>query len=370
MQPGLVSVMMPAYNAAGYVAEAVRSVLAQTYQDWELLVVNDGSTDDTAAVVAGFTDSRIRLLNKANGGESSARNVALDHSRGEFIAYLDADDAYLPQHLAVTVEFLRANPRHGAVYTDGFHIDESGRRLASLQSRRRGPFEGRIFEEVVRASDVFGPPMCVVLRHEIVVRGGLRYDERIVIGPDWDFFVRVADLASFGYIQEATGLYRVHRSNITAQVGRTRRADYLALCRENAIRMASFGECSPETRRAVFYDLLVTLLRGQPERRHAMAASPQFAALPLTDQGRLLRLMSTEAILRDDDLSHVGEWLRRARASDPSDARTTVLKIAYGVSPGLCRALVRSLAPFRAGAPETAPFADLVQPTAEPAADR
>ena len=143
MHPGLVSIMMPAYNAGAYITEAIESMVAQTYPHWELLVVNDGSTDATHDIAARFSDPRIRLIDKTNGGESSARNVALKHSRGEFLAFLDADDAYLPEHLALTVGFLSAHPNRDAVYTDGFHMDEEGRRLASLQSRRRGPFEGK-----------------------------------------------------------------------------------------------------------------------------------------------------------------------------------------------------------------------------------
>src|SRR5690606_26568582 len=125
------------------------------------------------------------------------------------------------------------------------------------QSRRRGPFEGRIFNEVVRASDVFGPPGCVVMRHELVAWRRLRYDTRIVIGPDWDFFIRYSDHATFGYVGERTYLYRVHQSNITAQIDHTRRAGFLALCREKAIGMVSFGACPVETQAAVFYELLV-----------------------------------------------------------------------------------------------------------------
>ena len=89
------------------------------------------------------------------------------------------------------------------------------------------------------ASDVFGPASCVVLRHDLVAQSALRYDTRIVIGPDWDFFTRYADLATFGYLPDHTCLYRVHQSNITAQVDGRRRAGYLAICREKAIRMPS-----------------------------------------------------------------------------------------------------------------------------------
>lgn len=360
MQPGLVSVMMPAYNAAAYIEQAIRSVLAQTYPDWEMLVVNDGSTDGTADVARQFTDPRIRLFDKENGGESTARNMALDHARGEFIAFLDADDAFEPTHLDVTVAFLKAHADREAVYTDGDHIDEEGSRLASLHSRRRGPFEGRIYEQVVRASDVFGPPGCVVLRHALVAQHGLRYDPRIVIGPDWDFFTRYSDRATFGYLDQRTYLYRVHRTNITAQVDHTRRAAYLALCREKAIGMVSFASCTVETRAAVFYELLVNLLRGRNDRRALMFESGPFMALPAHEQARLLRLTVADAMFHHDaDDAMIGSWLDRAASLDRSDWRTKVLAGLHRVSPGLCRRFIRAIAPFRGSAQPTAPFADL-----------
>jgi glycosyltransferase involved in cell wall biosynthesis len=358
-RPGLVSVMMPAFNAAAYIRSAIESVFAQTYADWELLIVDDGSTDATAAVAGEFTDPRVRVFNKANGGESSARNVALDRAAGEFIAYLDADDLYLPDHLALTVGYLRDHPALDAVYTDGFHMDEAGTRLATLQSRRRGPFEGRLFDEVVRASDVFGPPMCVVLRHALVATHGLRYDPRIVIGPDWDFFVRVADVARFGYIDRQTGMYRVHQSNITAQVGAVKRAASLAICREKAIRMSAFNSSPDDVRIAVFYDLLIDLLRSQPGRRAEVVGWPEFSALPAGEQSRLLRLMAVDAVQHGVDLDAAGAWLDRARRLNPSDRRAAILAALYRLSPAGCRALVRATIPWRGRPRAGGPFADL-----------
>ncbi len=359
MQRGLVSIMMPAFNAARYIGGAIESILVQTYSNWELLVVNDGSTDATAEVAARFTDPRIKLINKGNGGESSARNVALDNSIGEFIAYLDADDAYLPHHLASTISYLESHADRDAVYTDGYHIDQDGTFLKSLQKRRRGPFEGRVFEEAVRASDIFGPPICVVLRHELVAKHHLRYDPRIVIGPDWDFFVRYADLAQFGYVDEPTCLYRVHQTNITVQVDSTRRKGYLALCREKSIKLENFKTCSVETRVAVFYDLLINLLDGQPEHQTAVTEWPEFTALPASEQARLLRLMTSQAVLQGRNPSQIASWLERAFALNPSDARARVLGALYKVSPRLCQGLLRVRSPFAVERQGMAPFADL-----------
>jgi len=361
MERPVVSVMMPAHNAERYVRAAIESVLAQTYANFELIVVNDGSTDRTRDIVASFSDPRIRLFDKPNGGESSARNVALRQSRGEFVAFLDADDLHLPQHLAVTIDFLTAHPARDAVYTDGLHINEHDERLATLQSRRRGPFEGYLYEQVVRASDVFGPPSCVVLRRELVERHRLRFNERIVIGPDWDFFTRFSAVAAFGYLNAQTCLYRVHNANITSQVNSARRRGYLAMCRENAIRTDRFGTCSAETRAEVFYDLLVNLLSGEVARQCAVMEWPAFKELPESEQARLLRLTAVEVLLHDRHSPSAVEWLDRARALNPGDLKATVLAALHSLSPRVCWAALRLV---RSPVRESQPFADLMQAVA------
>lgn len=341
-QTGLVSVMMPAYNAERYIAHAVQSVLDQTYTQWELLVVNDGSTDGTEQVVRGFGDPRIRLINKTNGGESTARNMALDHSKGDFIAFLDADDLFEPHHLARTVAYLQAHPECDAVYTDGMYIDPDGAAVEPLSSRRRGPFEGDIFEALVRASDVFGPPICILLRRAAVKERGLRFDPRIVIGPDWEFFTRFAETTRFGYIPEVTCRYRLHATSISVSTGSVRRRASLALCREKAIHLERFTACSLETRVYAFYDLLVELLAGFPERQADVTTWPQFEALPARERARLFRLMANRAVLDGGQPAWARACYRRAAALQPADVRNLIAVLVDVLSPGLSRWLVRS----------------------------
>lgn len=360
MTPGLVSVMMPAYNAERFIAEAIESVLAQTYPQWELLVVNDGSRDATAEITARYTDdARVRLINKENGGEASARNVALENSQGEFIAYLDADDAWLPHHLQITVAHLQTYPEKDGVYTDGWHYTADGRRLKSLAARRRGPFEGDIFPELARASDVFGPPICVLLRHAPLAERRLRYDTRIVIGPDWEFFTRFAAAANFGYLPEQTCLYRVHQTNITVQVARQRRLSYLAQCRENVIQIPRFIELAVEVQTAVFYDLLINLTAGQIEKQQAILQWPQFQALPPYEQGRLLRLMASKSLIEYADAPHIAQWLHQARALAPTDRVAQLVILLYRLNPALCRRLLRWRTAKQTGGQPDSPFADL-----------
>ncbi len=362
MEPGLVSIMMPAYNAGQYIDQAIQSVLEQSYHSWELVIVDDGSTDNTVEIITQFNDPRIKVFGQVNAGEATARNAALKVMRGEFVAFLDADDIYLPDHLVKTLEFLQTHPEYDGVYTDGYYCDENGNHIQRLSSRRRGPFEGRLFEEIVRASDVFGPPLCVVLRIEIITRYNLAFDKDIVIGPDWDFFIRYTDLAQFGYINECTCKYRVHQTNITVSIDIQKRAVDLTRCRTKAIKMESFNACSDQTRSAVFYDLLINLLDCHPEHQSDVARWSEFAYLPRNQQARLLRLMASNAIIEDCSHDHVSGWIKRSRELNPADWRGAVISSLYRISPNTLRQLLHARSTNKNEASFASPFADIEFP--------
>ena len=338
----LVSVMMPVYNAQDYLAQAIASVLGQTYTNWELIIVDDGSTDRSAEIAKSYADGRIRLFGQENAGEAVARNQALLQMTGDYVAFLDADDYFLPNHLELTVDYLERHPDLDGVYTNGAHCDQAGRLLQqTLSDRRRGPFEGWIFEQVVRASDVFGPPICVVLRREPITRLDLTFDPQIVIGPDWDFLTRFSETTRFGYIDQISCCYRIHQTNISVQVDMERRALYLARCREKAIRLTSFADCSLETRSAVFYDLLVNQLDGYPERQTRITTWSEFEQLGVEEQARLLRIMASRLIRAGSQDQAVIEWLRKSRQCNPADKRSALLSAFYRFSPALLGAMLR-----------------------------
>jgi glycosyltransferase involved in cell wall biosynthesis len=113
----LVSVIVPTYNRADTIKRAIASVQAQTFQDWELIVVDDGSTDDTSSVIAGL-DPRMVVIRQENQGISGARNTGLMSSTGQYIAFLDSDDEWLPHHLELCIAFLRAFPEEQFVTTE------------------------------------------------------------------------------------------------------------------------------------------------------------------------------------------------------------------------------------------------------------
>ena len=123
----LVSVIMPAYNASATISDSINSVLAQTYANWELLVVDDASTDDTVALVKGYADQRIHLhLNPANLGVALTRNAAISNARGKYLAFLDSDDMWLPSKLEKQLEFMEQK-KATISFTGTYYIDATGK---------------------------------------------------------------------------------------------------------------------------------------------------------------------------------------------------------------------------------------------------
>ncbi len=348
--------MMPAYNAGHYIGLAIQSILNQSYRRWELIVVNDGSTDNTQEILDAFSDERIIKINQPNSGEAAARNTALGMVRGEFLAFLDSDDEFMPEFLAQMIIFLNQNPHRDAVYCDGFYIDETGNNLVPLSHERRGPFEGDLFEQLVRASDVFGPPICVVLRTSKVRALNGSFDTRIVIGPDWDFFTRISQHLNFGYHDAKLCRYRVHQTNITLTAGNQRKIESLILCRQKAAQLPRFEECKIETRSYLFYDLLINLLKGQPSRQAEVIASPTFNKLPHAEQSRLLRLMAVEEIILNLDSQYTHNWLAASARLNSRDTKTRLLALAYSLSPRMIRLILKIRSTFREKHPNASPF--------------
>lgn len=356
MAEPLVTIMMPVFNAERYVGAALDSILDQTYSRWELLVIDDGSTDRSAEILANYRDRRIRAIHQPNQGEAVARNRALDEAKGELLAFLDADDQFLPQHLERLVQQLQAHPECGGVYSDGYYIDAGGKRMEKLSSQRRGPFNGEIFEELVRASDVFGPPICTLLSMGVIRDHALEFDPQITIGPDWDFMTRFAMYAGFVYLDETTCLYRVHETNVTLTTTDHKRHESLARCREKTIKSPLFDRCSVETRSYAFYDLLLNHLFDDPERREAITQWPEFRALPSDEQARLHRLMATDAIVHSKQTNSINRWIEQAVELDPYDLRSLGVASLYKLSPALCRAFLRVRKKFSSRIDTASPF--------------
>jgi glycosyltransferase involved in cell wall biosynthesis len=271
---------MPTYNHAAFIGEAIQSVLDQTYGDFELIVVDNYSQDDTEDIVRGFDDSRIEYFKFSNNGVIAAsRNAALKKARGEFIAFLDSDDTWSADKIETQLKHLEANPSVAMV-------------CSSLVTRRGNePFDtasgpataglaGFTYSWLLDRSFIFCS--SVMVRREVLDSVGM-FDEdpRMVSSEDWDLWLRIARRHRLTLLGKALGSYRVHGSNVSAGVRKIRPIEYVlhkhlakrwitAARLDRSMAYFSFGlgwlsiDQAPVDARGMFKDTL-KFARGSPK---------------------------------------------------------------------------------------------------------
>jgi glycosyltransferase involved in cell wall biosynthesis len=215
----LVSVVIPTFNCADFLVEAIRSILAQTYEDYEIIVVDDGSTDHTETALRQFA-TRIRYIRQEPGGPSVARNRGILEARGELVAFLDADDLWRPTKLARQVEYLNHHPEAVLVYTDFTRGPNPGSnndsRLKAFKPRDPAdPFHTLLEENFIATPSV-------VVRREALARSGL-FDPTLKGSEDFDLWLRLAKApgrpsGGFGFIDDILADVRQHSSNTSRGV--------------------------------------------------------------------------------------------------------------------------------------------------------
>jgi glycosyltransferase involved in cell wall biosynthesis len=206
MIPGRVSVLMPCYNVAKYVDTAIESLRGQTYEEIEIIAVDDGSTDDTAEHLErqAAADSRVHVFHRANGGPSAARNSGIRHVTGEFVCFLDGDDIYLPDKIARQVEFLREHAQVDLVYSDFYWGDAD---LAPVElTAPRVPYSDMV--EAMAMRNWLGVHATLFRRTMMDAVG--EFDESFRMAEDWDYWIRCARVGAFGYLPGAMTIYRTH----------------------------------------------------------------------------------------------------------------------------------------------------------------
>jgi len=206
----LVSVVIPTHNRCDYLRQALRSVLAQSYSNFEVIVVDDGSTDGTAQVVGDFGDARVRYLYQANAGRSTARNRGMAAAKGIYLAFLDDDDLYLPHKLAHEVVFLETNPDVDLVAAGVQLIDERG----AVQGAWR-PWEGQ--PRLTLLNCLYGCPLIpstVLFRRRMLDDLDHWFDPELNLAEDTDFFLRLLHAGcGMTWLPEIVSAYRVHSTS-------------------------------------------------------------------------------------------------------------------------------------------------------------
>jgi len=208
-----VSVVLPTFNRLQYLRPAIDSVFAQTFTDWELILADDGSQGETAAYVAALANPpRVKVLRLAHTGNPGAvRNAACREARGEYVAFLDSDDVWLPTKLAQQVTSLRAHPERGWGHTAFSVIDESGEPLRGARSRWWPAAEGWILEGLIKMETVIAIPSVIVRRKLLEQLGGFDLQQRMC--EDYDLWLRLAALSEIDGVRETLLHVRTHREH-------------------------------------------------------------------------------------------------------------------------------------------------------------
>ncbi len=226
-----VSVIIPTYNRASYICDAIDSVLAQTYTDFEIIVVDDGSTDNTKSVLEKYSE-RVKYFYQMNKGVSAARNKGIREASGEFIAFLDSDDAWLSFKLAEQVEILDNNPDVSLVFSDAELLEGVERRRYSLERTENKDiisnfqktvlglqfndgsyFKEDLFEELLDHNLMLTP--TVLLRKKILEKTKY-FNEGLLLAEDYDLWIRVARETPLAFLNRVTATIRIMGDGVSS----------------------------------------------------------------------------------------------------------------------------------------------------------
>lgn len=206
-----VSVITPTFNRADFIGETVESILAQTFGDFELLIVDDGSTDNTREILSPYlSDKRLRYFYQENQGQSVARNRGLTESRGQFLCFIDSDNVWLPNKLESQLNFLREHPEVDIVYGDIITIDETSKEIGRENMRR---ISGHIAGDLLRDNFV-SINTSMVRRQCYTELGG--FNEKDRLAEDYDLWLRYSTRFKFHYMPEYFAKYRVMDDQISS----------------------------------------------------------------------------------------------------------------------------------------------------------
>lgn len=229
-----VSVIIPTYNRGPLVQRAIESVLNQTFKDYELIVVDDGSTDDTRERIQLYKDA-VRYIYQENRGPSAARNTGILNAKGKYIAFCDSDDRFLPQKLKRQMQFLNDHADCRFLYTWYYNVNEQGeitklRKPLSCKSREHLQYCLFTRQFTIRTS-------TVLMRKSCFEKAGL-FNERYLYSQDWDMWLRLARYYRGYCLQEPLSEYWLHGDNRSSLHDRT----YHAEIRETALQLYGWNE--------------------------------------------------------------------------------------------------------------------------------
>lgn len=243
-----VSVVIPTYNSAAFLEEAIQSVLGQTYSDFEVVVIDDGSTDGTEYVVRSFGD-RVSYLKQDNRGVSAARNHGIHKSQGNYVAFLDSDDFWLPGKLAEQIPLLDRDAELGLVYSDWRVTSEKGVLEPSYLSNL-APASGYVFDELVRSGFIL--TSGTVVRRSCLDDVG-DFDETLSIAQDYDLWLRICYRWKIALVNKPLVIKRSWDGSLSSNLPKTAAERIVSF--EKALK--NYPDMTPPSRRRVRRQLAI-----------------------------------------------------------------------------------------------------------------
>ncbi len=262
-----ISVIVPVYNGSVTIRETLESVLNQTFTDFELIVINDGSTDSTLEVIAQISDPRLQTFSYPNAGLNASRNRGIVRFSGEYISYIDADDLWTPDKLESQYQALQDNPKAGLAYSWTNCIDESSQ---FLRPDSRATFSGDVFAPMLLAYFLSNGSNPLIRRQVLLELGG--FDETLTSAQDWEMYIRVASRYPFAVVPKPQVLYRQSANSMSMNVRMKEAAATEVINRAFAQAPETLQYLKPRSLGNLYKYLTVKALEGTPSRQQGIRA--------------------------------------------------------------------------------------------------
>ena len=209
-----ISIIIPAYNARKTIIKTIESVRQQTHTDWELIIINDGSTDDTIEVAKSIEDSRIRVFDYLNGGVATARNRGIERATGDYIAFLDADDTWTSNKLELQLKALQQNPQASVAYSWTYFLYEATGVCSPSEPIYH---QGNVYTELL-SNNFLCSGSNPLIRSEAIDAVGF-FDSSFPHCADWDYYLRLAGLYEFVVVPQHQIYYLQSANSMTSKIG-------------------------------------------------------------------------------------------------------------------------------------------------------
>ncbi|MBZ8182200.1 glycosyltransferase [Oscillatoria salina] len=289
----LISVIIPAYNAQKTIKETIESVLKQTFPDFELIIINDGSQDSTLEIIQEIKDPRIRVFSYQNSRQAVSRNRGISRATGEYIAFLDADDLWTPDKLEKQLTALQTNPEAAVAYSWTNWIDESSQFL------RRGSylsFNGYVYPQLLQINFLENGSNPLIRREALETVGG--FEPSLTPAEDLDLYLRLAARYSFVAVQSPQILYRVSSDSMSANLDNLESACLRVFARAYTDAPESLLPLKSYSLGNLYKYLTFKALAGTPKSKDSFAAAQYFWQAVKNDPQLLKARVSLKLLLQ------------------------------------------------------------------------